>query len=61
MKDGKGLHHCGLCHTASGPHGPYTAIFVAVDGPPEPVMAATDGPPLPKVVLPVYFNPLNNF
>ena len=26
-----------------------TAIFVAVDGPPEPIMAATDGLPLPQM------------
>ena len=47
-----GLSRCSWSPAISGPPGPSTAIFVAVDGPPETIMAATNvyfaasGPPV---------------
>ena len=45
--------------TTTGPPGPSTAVFVAIDGPPGQVwqtMTATDGPALPQVAPLALFN-----
>ena len=52
------------CHAASSPSPqlvprPYTAIFAAIDGPPDQIwqtMTTTDGLALPQVVPFVFFN-----